>query len=271
MFFNKILIAIDDSVPSQYAVDIGLIIAKRDNCPVIFTIVLDPAILAQNYGFSSICELAEQMADEIIAGALKRASEAGVEASSKVLFRDACSGIVDLAAAEEVGLIAMGTHGRTGIARALLQSVAEAVMRRTKTPLCVIRRPPIGKIYGRFLVPIADDELGKAATEYAIELARNFDSSLVFCTVVDSSAGRNACGFLEKAQQLAKQSGVQSDSVVLEGNEKISQAILQHCETQHSDVIVMASHKRDGFMRLVKGSITEAVIRSSLIPVVVVR
>ena len=271
MFFNKLLVAIDDSVPSQYAIDIGLIIAKRDECPVIFCIVLDPALLAQNYGLSSICELAESFAAEILAGALKRASEAGVQATSKVLFHDACQGIIDLANAENVGMIAMGTHGRTGIARALTRSIAESVLRRTTTPLCVIRRPPIGKIYGRFLVPFVDDELGQAAYRYAVDLAGNFDSTLLFCTITDSSGNRRAEELLERAKRFALDRGIKSIGVALEGHKSISSTILEQAGVFECDAIVMASHGRDGFMRLVKGSVTEAVIRSSLTPVIVIR
>lgn len=271
MFFNKLLIAVDDSAPSQYAIEIGLIVAQRDKCPVIFCVVLDPALLAQNYGFTSMCELAEGMASDILAAAMQRANKAGVEASSKTIYRNACQGIIDLAQAENVGQIVMGTHGRSGVARALLSSVAEEVLRRTKTPLMVIRRPPIGKIHGRFAVPICDDELGRAATRYAIDLARNFDSTLLFCTVTDGSDRQSAANLLESAKRVALENGIQSECVVLEPRATICDTILQQSGILETDAIVMASHARDGFMRLVKGSVTEAVIRSSSVPVVVIR
>jgi len=163
MFLNKLLIAIDDSVPSQYAIDVGFVIAHRDECSVIYSLVLDSAMLAHNYVFASICELAEQIANDLLASAMKRAADAGVAASSKILYHDAAQGIIELAKTEGVGMVAMGTHGRSGLARAMTGSIAEAVLRNTSTPLCVIRRPRIGKIYQRFLVAIANDELSAAA------------------------------------------------------------------------------------------------------------
>ncbi len=271
MFCNKLLVAVDDSEPSQYAIDIGILIAQRDQCPIIFCVVLDPALMPQNFGLDSICELAEAKANRILKSAIDRAKAAGVESSSKTMYRNAPQGIIDLADAENVGMIVMGTHGRTGMARAIMSSVAESVMRKSKTPLCVIRRPPIGKVYGRFLVPICADELGEAATRYAIELARNFDSTLLFLTVMKGSDRQSAVDLLENAKQLALASGVRSDGVVLEGRESISDAILAQSGADKTDAIVMASHARDGFMRFVKGSVTEAVMRASLIPVVVLR
>lgn len=271
MFFNKLLVAVDDSAPSQYAIEIALVVAKRDACPIVFCVVLDPALLAQNYGYTSMCELAEGMANDILNAAMQRAQTAGVQASSKTIYRNAAQGIIDVAGAQDVDMIVMGTHGRTGFARALLRSVAEEVLRRTTTPLCVIRRPPIEKIYGRFVVPICDDDLGKAATQYAIELARNFDSSLLFCTVTNGSDAYNAARLVESAKETARQNAIQSDGCVLESRESISDTIVHQAGIDETDAIIMATHGRDGFMRLVKGSVTEAVIRSSLIPVVVIR
>jgi len=269
VFLNKLLVAVDDSEPSQYAIDVGIIIAQRDKCPILFALVLDPALTPQNYGFDSICELAEAKANQILQSAMQKARAAGVECSSKTIYHDASQGIIDLANAENVGVIVMGTHGRTGMARAVLSSIAETVLRRTKTPLCVIRRPPIGIIHGRFLVPIVADDLGKAAVNYAIELARSFESTLLFCTVTDGSNKQTATALLEEAKRIALEGGVQAEGILLEG--RASDAILQQSGIQQTDAIVMASHARDGFMRFVKGSVTETVMRSSLIPVVVIR
>ena len=46
--------------------------------------------------------------------------------------------IVDAAATERASLLVMGTHGRTGLARALLGSVAEAVVRRAPCPVLTV-------------------------------------------------------------------------------------------------------------------------------------
>lgn len=269
MFLNKLLVAVDDSLPSQYAIDVGLVIAQRDGCPVTFCVVLDPALLAKNYGFESMCQLAEQLANDLLKSALRRAADAGVNASTNILYHDAAQGIIDFAAAENVGMIAMGTHGRSGLSRALTRSVAEEVLRRTTTPLCVIRRPKIGKIYYRFLVPLVNDELSAAARNYAVDLARQFESSLLFCTVADSKP--ESVDFLKTAQHYAEDRGVRAETIVLQPGPGICEQIVQNAVTADCDAIVMASHARDGFLRMVEGSVAEAVIRTSELPVVVIR
>ena len=57
----------------------------------------------------------------------------------KSLFGDPGSGIVDLANELEAGLIVISSHGRTGVPRLLLGSVAERVVRMANCPVLVLR------------------------------------------------------------------------------------------------------------------------------------
>ncbi len=230
--------------------------------------MLDPAILAQSYGLSSTQQLAETLAAKLVHIAMEQATEAGVTASSKIIFSNAPQGIIDLATTEKAAMIVMGTHGRSGIPRALLQSVAEEVLRRTDTPVCIMRMAPTQKVYGRFLVPIANNELEQAAGRYAVSLAREFESTLLFCTV--GSMGSEDKALLDRAKRFAAQNGVNADGIVLQ-EQSVSDAILRSAAINEIDAIVMATHGRQGFMRMVQGSVTESVIRSTTNPVVAIR
>src|SRR5579862_463043 len=159
MFFRKIVVAVDDSAPSQYAVDVGLALASLDGATITFAVALDPSLLKSDCSFASLRECAEQIAGELIAAAAQRAQAQDIDATSAVFFDDATDGIIALAQSQDAGLIVVGTHGRSGIMSALFRSVAEGVLRNTTTPLCVIRRPRLGKVYRRVLVPVVDDDL----------------------------------------------------------------------------------------------------------------
>lgn len=271
MFFERILIAVDDSVPSQYAIDVGLAIAHEDGASVVFGVALDPSLLGRDYAFASICEIAEQVADDIVTRASRRASALGVSASSQVLFKDATQGIIAFAQSHGVNLIVMGTHGRNGLMRALSRSIAEDVLRHTTTPLCVVRRPAIGKIYHRILVAVVDDDLSAMTIRYAIDVGRAFETHLVFCTVSEPGVARDDEAFLERAKEQAREAGVSSESIVIPRHGTLEASILKKVHAEQCDVILMASHARDGLQRLVQGSVAETVIRSSEIPVLVLR
>jgi nucleotide-binding universal stress UspA family protein len=269
-FFKKLLVSLDDSMPSQYAIDASLRIARADGSAILFAVVLDPCLLSEDCSFGPVRELAEQTADKIIGDARKRAEQLGIAASTQLFFDDPVHGIIALAASEDVGMIVMGTHARTGITRALIRSIAESVLRQTTTPLCIVRRQPIGDRHRRLLVPVVDDDLSTFAIEYTTHVAQSIGSSVLFCTI-DSAPTAQTQQYLDSAKKHASDAGVPSESVIVPHDRHISACILEQARIEECDAIVMASHGRDGLLRLMEGSVAETVIRSSDIPVVVLR
>jgi nucleotide-binding universal stress UspA family protein len=85
----------------------------------------------------------------------ERLSEAGLRARVEVLFGRPANRIVDYATREQVDLIAMSTHGRSGFSRWMFGSVADKVLRAAAIPILVIR-PPGADRYGR--LPAADSD-----------------------------------------------------------------------------------------------------------------
>ena len=79
--------------------------------------------------------------DEATAATAERFRHAGLQARRMSVEGDPASAILDVASTENVDLIAMGTHGRSGISRWALGSVAERVLRATEVPLLLIREP----------------------------------------------------------------------------------------------------------------------------------
>jgi nucleotide-binding universal stress UspA family protein len=64
-----------------------------------------------------------------------------VEVQHRLLKGDPATEILKLAEVEDIALIVMGTHGRTGLSRLLMGSVAEDVVRRATCPAMMIKVP----------------------------------------------------------------------------------------------------------------------------------
>lgn len=67
----------------------------------------------------------------------------GVASETRLLKGHPAEEILRLARDEDVALIVMGTHGRTGIVRAFMGSVAEQVIRRASCPVMTIKVPQV--------------------------------------------------------------------------------------------------------------------------------
>ena len=72
-------------------------------------------------------------------------ADADVPHEHRLLHGDPIGEIVRLAEQEHVDMIVMGTHGRTGLSRLLMGSVAEAVVRRADCPVLVVKHPVEGE------------------------------------------------------------------------------------------------------------------------------
>ena len=70
-----------------------------------------------------------------------RPTDPAVPCERKLIAGSPADTIVEVAAAENVDLIVMGTHGRTGLRRLLMGSVAEAVIRTAPCPVLIYRAP----------------------------------------------------------------------------------------------------------------------------------
>jgi nucleotide-binding universal stress UspA family protein len=82
---------------------------------------------------------AVQEAEDYVSGLAKRLQEEGVRAEAKVRYGDPVEEILDHVRWDHIDLIAMATHGRTGLTRVVLGSVAEHVLRRTSVPMLLMR------------------------------------------------------------------------------------------------------------------------------------
>lgn len=68
-------------------------------------------------------------------------ADSSVSYEHKLLVGEPATAIVDLAEREHADLIVMGSHGRKGITRLLMGSVAEAVVRKAKCPVLTVKQP----------------------------------------------------------------------------------------------------------------------------------
>lgn len=81
--------------------------------------------------------------EELDQGAMATLRQAGLLASSKVLQGDAREVLVEVARAEGADLLVVGSHGRTGLARLLLGSVAAHVVGHAPCTVVVVKRPAV--------------------------------------------------------------------------------------------------------------------------------
>ena len=202
--------------------------------------------------------------------------------------------IVDKGSAQAGALIAMATHGRSGIRRWLLGSVAEKVLRATTNHLLLVRPKDQSGTSGvarleRVLVPLDGSPLAEQAFSPVAILSKKMNLEVVLLQVYALPQGAYATdGYVPNLEPLMKQ--VREDaknyldervrqlqaerldkvsSVLLEGD--AAGGIVDFARSAPESLVAMCTHGRSGFDRWILGSVTERVVRHSGEPVLVVR
>jgi universal stress protein A len=141
MQFKRILIAVDDSPLAAHAADSGIELARAVAGEVAFVYVVDPLhIWAPEGGVpvADLTKLAEQEGKRLLAVFSARAALSAAPLEFVQVGKPATE-IVKAATAWPADVIVIASHGRGGVSRALLGSVAEGVMRHSSCPVLVVR------------------------------------------------------------------------------------------------------------------------------------
>lgn len=200
--------------------------------------------------------------------------------------------LVDYAQSAGANLIVLGTHGRRGLPRLVLGSVAERVVRTAPLPVLVV--PPGAKLdtaaqaYSRILSPIDFSAASHAALQHAAQLAQQHAAKLYALHVVEAvvyptfytphTPGPTNSGALTLTRQAAEQleawlrrlpANIQYEVLIGEG--EAQRVIIDDAKHHAIDLIVMATAGLSGMRRVLLGSVTERVVRQAPCPVLVTR
>lgn len=143
--FTRILVPIDGSACASTAVDVAIDLAKTQGARLTFVNIVDPSKAAlasmDPYGGTAVpwLEALTEDGKTLLTEATQRATRAGVGVqATHLLTGNAIEQTVATAASEGCDLIVMGSHGRSGLSRLVLGSVAEGVMRETSIPTLIV-------------------------------------------------------------------------------------------------------------------------------------
>lgn len=135
-----VLVPVDGSEPSDAALEYALEQFGDDEITVLY--VMDPVDGSTAWGPGSADDwvsAAEERSKSVLSAAEEHASNAGVSVRTESVVGRPARAIVDHAEEHGIGHIVVGSHGRDGISRVLLGSVAETVVRRSPVPVTVVR------------------------------------------------------------------------------------------------------------------------------------
>ena len=217
-------------------------------------------------------------------------------------INDAAEEILDYADKENIGLIIMATHGRTGIGRWALGSTANKVVRAARRPMLLVRAGAgaVGKIrLETILAPLDGSKPGETVLPYVESLASTFNSKVTLLYVVEPlyhvypySEGLGYYGAagvvrVPYTEEEMKPTRDVAEKYLQDINEKLSgkgvrtsyeirmgtpgEEIIKAGETMRPDLVAMSTHGQSGFGRFDTGSTADKVLHGGTTPLFLVR
>lgn len=148
--FKLIVAAADGSACAAHALDLALALAKAGGGHVAVCAVAEPIPAAGAVPRTAMEEAmaeAHGQAQRVVNAAVAKATESGVSADGGVFVGDPSYEIVEYANKIGADAIVLGTHGRSGLKRLFMGSVAEGVLRSASVPVLTVREeariPPL--------------------------------------------------------------------------------------------------------------------------------
>ena len=219
-----------------------------------------------------------------------------IKAKPVVLYGVAADKILDFTAENEIDLIIMATHGRSGITRWWMGSVAEKVISEATAPVLLVRsrRPGMAKTTDKLsfphkiLAPLDGSDIGESALPYAEAIASNSRGSINLLQVISppGTAEANLLGGPDwrkfvKAMNDAGEDYLKGVAERLGGkNTKVTyevatgdpaDKIVEYATNMGASMIAMSTHGRTSVARWVLGSVADKVLHGARIPVLLVR
>jgi nucleotide-binding universal stress UspA family protein len=298
--YRAILVPLDGSAFGEQALPVALSIARRADA----TVRLAHVHMAGQSPFMNLSMIStddiDRQARALERAYLERAAQCassclGTPTPIDLLDGPVATTLCTYAQTHDIDIIIMTTHGRGALGRVWLGSVAAALIRQTPAPILLVR-PQQEQAHSthepdfrHVLIPLDGSPLAEQALEPAITLGTLSQARYTLLQALDplvaehtrppyavgldrrllADVKEDATTYLERVAARLRDRSLQVETTLVVGTP--AQAIYDYARAHAVDLIAMATHGHGGLSRLLLGSVTDAVVHTADVPVLLER
>ncbi len=281
--YERILVPLDGSELAEQALPYVEELARKLNSEVILITVCLPGAPLER----ALTEYIERRAEKI--------QSLGIKTRSVCIEGEPAASIINFAGKNDISLIVISTHGRTGIGHWPLGSIASKVVQRSHIPVFLVRSSQLAtatadKKLQKILVTLDGSHFAEAIIPHVESLARTMNSEVILARVIEpvrlpqlaayrerekyeqeymAKLEREAERYLNKKKGTLRAKGVKASSALRQG--KPAETIIQYAEDKSISLIALTTHGFSGITKWAYGSVTSRIIEGSSKPVLLVR
>lgn len=300
--FNRILVPLDGSPVAEHALDTAADLAHRAGATLLLAHADTPDNFIYVEGMPVVDDAGKPLQGtherEYLRRMVDRVREHyNITVETRVLEQAGSSSaemLADYIAEAHADVVVMTTHGRGGLERLWLGSVADSLVRTTHVPILLLRPDGPGSILPaihRVLVPLDGSALSDKVLHQALQMADLLGVNLELMSVVPVSIGMTVSPYgapsmaqdttferrMEEAQNyldstaksLPPHAGKVITHVAVSGH--VANSIIEAAQSAPGTLIAMTTHARRGLQKLFLGSVADKIVRASESPVLLYR
>jgi len=285
--YKRILVPLDGPELSRISLHYAELIARKASSQII---LFHACTTAEYQELGLLRMYLEKEADGLKAS--------GLEAASVATCGHAADEILGFAEKNDIDLIVMSTHGRSGIRRWVTGSVSNKVMQESYIPLLLIKTNGMPQACAtgegwRILVPLDGSEFSEASLPHAAGMANGPNREIILFRVnevaelplyfapeiiprwvryvewVRPEIEKRIQNYLEQIRRELESEGLSVHCEVTSG--KAAEEIIKYAESPDINMIAMATHGRSGFSHWAYGSVASKVLHGTSKPILLIR
>ena len=297
--YEKIMVPLDGSelaeVALPYAEELAVQLGSEIILISVSELLKDPQEEIDQSYFQKIVESIKERAARYSG---QPATTQAIKVKSVLLSGHPAEKIVEYADSENISFIIMSTHGRSGIQRWALGSVADKVMRASTKPVVLIRSKDsrsdirVEGLLRKVVVPLDGSKEAEAVIPYIEELASKLKLGVILVQVLDRGYNTLEGYFPLSDQQMESDKAIattylnnmgarlKEKGITVSAEQKLNidiiygnpaEEIIKLANEKQVDFIAMTTHGRSGVGRQVFGSVAERILREGNTPLMLVK
>ncbi len=275
---KKIIVPVDFSPFSENALRTAAFIAKKHHAKLIVVHMLELSNSLINQSDNYIQEQAifhSKLAEKKFTDFLNKKYLEGVETVPIIKQHKIFNELKNIAKEENADLIVMGSHGVSGMKEVFIGSNTEKVVRSSTIPVLITKGLPTIKNLKNavFACDFSDDSIIPYQKAKALMNLLNCKMQLLHISTPYSKfkstfeQKKYASKFLEKAEG----NTALLNSIIYISDYSIEKGILNYANANNTNLVVIATHGRNGLDHLFNGSISEDVANHANLPVLTIK
>jgi nucleotide-binding universal stress UspA family protein len=299
--YETIMVPTDGSGFDREAIRVALRIAERTDAKVRLVRVLATGsffgVAAASEGTAIAAEVVRSERDRALSELYSLAAECRATSKADITVDLHAGPVADVlqgyARRNDIDLIVISTHGRSGISRLSLGSVTDSLIRHTTIPVLVVKppasylNPQVSRAFKRIVVPLDGSTLAEQILPRVVALAKVEEAEITLLNIlVPQSYSQKeivdpalpwwdkdisvAQAYLFRIAGKLRRNGVTVTTDIVIG-ENIASAIGDFASREKADLIAIATHGRGGLARMLRGSVADAIMHSGRMSMLVFR